>query len=171
MRRWITENLEKGLVAKKKKWSNGNLFWPHVLSILYRSSCRRDNSPFTHCIPQPSGRDIASSIWCHSPVRLAMQNNNNNIIINCLHLLSLYTFSVAFLYCFSAGAINNVLLFLLVLFSFQIVYLTNHLCITSSIKQLLSEFWSRVAVAFQNCELISFLCVVLNSNLTDWMMC
>lgn len=36
-----------------------------------RYPCRRDNSPLTHCISEPRGRDLAPSIRCHSPVRLA----------------------------------------------------------------------------------------------------
>lgn len=47
------------------------------LHILELYPCRRDNPPFTHCLSQPRGRDIAPSIRCHSPVRLA---NNNNIL-------------------------------------------------------------------------------------------
>lgn len=102
--------------SKSSKWTTKTVlafyfFSLSPLSILLYS-CRRDNPPFTHCILEPRGRDIAPSIWCHSPVRSAQTTTNqiqfyNYIILHftvlvflTIHLLILYIFNYSLKYGF-----------------------------------------------------------------------
>lgn len=132
------------------------------LHILELYPCRRDNPPFTHCLSQPRGRDIAPSIRCHSPVRLA---NNNNI---------LNTNDCYYKYFSSSSSSSS----LFHIFSFFVLSLilsdfenTHTLSSSSSVlvHELLSSYYNHYTQSVQ-----SWCCVaIFNNNITCvlWLLC